>query len=118
ATIIRAITLDEVRLSNIWQAVRREVSVGLILGAVMAVAGYIRAIIWVFDTDPNVAFVVALTLPVVVIWAITVATIIPILADRFKIDPTVISGPMITTIVDATGLLIYFLLARVILTAI
>jgi len=118
ATIIRAITLDEVRLSNIWQAVRREVSVGLILGAVMAVAGYIRAIIWVFDTDPNVAFVVALTLPVVVVWAITVATIIPILADRIKIDPTVISGPMITTIVDATGLLIYFLLARAILTAI
>ena len=118
ATIIRAITLDEVRLGNMWQAVRREVAVAFILGSVMAVAGYLRAIVWVYDTDPNVAFVVAFTLPVVVVWAITVATIIPILADRFKIDPTVISGPMITTIVDATGLMIYFLLARGILDVI
>ncbi len=118
ATIIRAITLDEVRLGNMWQAVRREVAVAIILGSVMAVAGYLRAIFWVYDTDPKVAFVVALTLPVVVVWAITVATIIPILADRFKIDPTVISGPMITTIVDATGLMIYFLLARAILDVI
>ena len=113
ATIIRAITLDEVRLSNLMDAWRREVSVGLMLGLVMGAVGIIRALLW--HTGYEVALVVALTLPLVVIWSTTVATVIPILADRFHIDPTVISGPMIATIVDATGLMIYFLLAKFIL---
>jgi len=113
ATIIRAITLDEVRLSNVFQAVRKEVSVGLLLGFVMMGIGIVRAVTW--HIDLNIAFVVGLTLAAVVLWANTVATIVPILADRFKIDPTVISGPMITTVVDATGLLIYFSLAKLIL---
>ncbi len=116
ATIIRAITLDEVRLSNMWQAWRREVSTGFILGLVMGVVGIVRALLW--QTGIEVALVVALTLPAVVIWSNTVATIIPIVADRVRIDPTVISGPMITTIVDATGLLIYFSLAKLILDVI
>lgn len=113
ATIIRAITLDEVRLNNLWQTWRREVSVGLILGLAMGAVGIVRALLW--HTGMGVALVVALTLPVIVVWSTTVATVIPLLADRFKIDPTVISGPMIATIVDATGLLIYFSLAKVIL---
>ncbi len=113
ATIIRAITLDEVRLSNLAAAWRREVSVGLLLGLVMGAVGIMRALLW--HTGFEVALVVALTLPVIVIWSTTVATVIPVLADRFHIDPTVISGPMIATIVDATGLLIYFSLAKLIL---
>ena len=113
ATIIRAITLDEVRLSNLGAAWRREVSVGLLLGLVMGTVGIGRALLW--DTGFGVALVVALTLPIIVIWSTTVATVIPILADRFRIDPTVISGPMIATIVDASGLLIYFSLAKFIL---
>ncbi|WP_420644141.1 magnesium transporter [Candidatus Leptofilum sp.] len=113
ATIIRAITLDEVRLSNLGAAWRREVSVGLLLGVVMGAVGIVRALLW--QTGFEVALVVALTLPIIVIWSTTVATVIPILADRVRIDPTVISGPMIATIVDATGLLIYFSLAKLIL---
>ena len=113
ATIIRAITLDEVRLSNLFQAWRREVSVGLMLGLAMGLVGIVRALLW--HTGYEVALVVAITLPIIVIWSTSVATVIPILADRFRIDPAVISGPMITTIVDATGLLIYFSLAKLIL---
>jgi len=113
ATIIRAITLDEVRLSNITQALRREVSVGLVLGLAMTGVGVVRALTW--QTGWEIALVVGLTLAAVVIWATTVATLVPILADRFHIDPTVISGPMIATIVDATGLFIYFTLAKFIL---
>ena len=113
ATIIRAITLDEVRLSNLTAAWRREVTVGLLLGLAMGAVGIARALLW--HTGFEVAWVVALTLPIIVIWSTTVATLIPILADRFNIDPTVISGPMIATIVDATGLLIYFSLAKLIL---
>jgi len=113
ATIIRAITLDEVRLGNLWQAWRKEISVGLLLGVAMAGLGFVRAITW--GEGVKIALIVGLTLPLVVIWAITVATIVPTVADRFKIDPAVISGPMITTIVDTTGLLIYFQLATIIL---
>lgn len=113
ATIIRAITLDEVRLSNLATAWRREVSVGLLLGLVMGAVGIVRALLW--HTGFEVALVVALTLPIIVIWSTSVATVIPIVADRFHIDPTVISGPMIATIVDASGLLIYFSLAKWIL---
>ncbi|MCP4358411.1 MAG: magnesium transporter [Chloroflexi bacterium] len=110
ATIIRAITLDEVRLSSVTYAWRREVSVGFLLGLVMGIIGLVRALLW--GTGVDVAFVVALTLPAVVIWSTTIATIVPTIADRVNIDPAVISGPMISTIVDTTGLLIYFLLAK------
>lgn len=113
ATIIRAITLDEVRIGTLIPAVRREITVGLLLGVAMALLGFVRAVLW--HTGLEVALVVAITLPIVVVWANTMATLIPILADRLNIDPTVISGPMITTIVDTTGLLIYFLLAKSIL---
>jgi magnesium transporter len=113
ATIIRAITLGEVRLSTMWQALGREIGVAILLGLVMGVLGLVRALFW--DTGFEIALVVALTLPVVVIWACITATVVPILADQFNIDPAVISGPMITTIVDATGLLIYFRLAIYIL---
>jgi magnesium transporter len=113
ATIIRAITLDEVRLGNIFQAVRKEVSVGLLLGLTMMGIGIVRAVTW--GTGFDIAIVVGITLSAVVLWATMVATVVPILADKFKIDPTVISGPMITTVVDATGLLIYFSLAKIIL---
>lgn len=110
ATIIRALTLGEVRLSNIGQAWLREVTAGLLLGLAMGLVGFLRAVLW--QTGYEVALVVTLTLPIVVIWATTIATLVPILANHFKIDPTVISGPMISTIVDTTGLLIYFLLAK------
>ncbi|MCA9952911.1 MAG: magnesium transporter [Anaerolineales bacterium] len=113
ATIIRAITLDEVRLGNLWQAWRKEVSVGLLLGIAMAGLGFVRAVTW--GEGVKIGLIVGLTLPLVVIWAITVATIVPTVADRFRIDPAVISGPMITTIVDTTGLMIYFQLATIIL---
>lgn len=113
ATIIRAITLGEVRLNMLWKALGREVGVAILLGLVMGILGFARAILW--DTGYEVALVVALTLPIVVIWACITATVVPIVADKLSIDPAVISGPMITTIVDATGLLIYFTLAIYIL---
>jgi magnesium transporter len=73
----------------------------------------VRALL--FDSDPGVPLVLAITLLLVVIWANTVATLVPLITERLKIDPAVVSAPMITTIVDATGLLIYFSLASIIL---
>lgn len=113
ATIIRAITLDEVRITNLLYAWRREVAVAMTLGVVMGVCGL--GVAAILTGDLRVAWVVGLTLPLVVTWAVTIASIVPVVADHFNIDPTVISGPMITTIVDASALLMYFLLAKTLL---
>jgi magnesium transporter len=114
ATIIRAIAVGEVKLHDLGRALSRELIVGLFLGITIGIAGYIRA--QVFDADPGVGIVLALTLPLVIVWANTVATLVPLIAERLKIDPAVVSAPMITTILDATGLLIYFGIATSILT--
>ena len=108
-TIIRAMAIGELRFGDLWRALRREFAVGLIMGILLGAFGYLRA--YIFNVGPGVSLVLALTLPLVVIWSTVVATIVPILAEKFKIDPTVVSAPMITTIVDASGLLIYFSLA-------
>lgn len=113
ATVIRAIAVGEVRPADLVRTWYREVSVALILGFVLGIAGFVRA--QLFDAQIGVSIVLALTLPLVVIWANTVATLVPLVAERLKIDPAVVSAPMITTIVDATGLFIYFTLAAVIL---
>jgi magnesium transporter len=112
-TIVRAIALHEVRLRDLGRVLWRESSSGIVLGVLLAVIGFFRALTW--QTGPNIAFVVAATLAVVVLWSNLIAAVIPILAERFRIDPTVVSAPLITTIVDATGLAIYFGLAKWIL---
>jgi magnesium transporter len=116
ATIIRAITTGEVNFRDLGQAWLREVTIGLLLGLVMgAIALLITNFIW--KEGLEIALVIALTLPLVVMWSTTVGTIVPIIADRIHIDPAVISGPLITTIVDVTGLIIYYTLAGLILRA-
>ena len=112
-TVIRAIAVDEVRISDVGRAWRREVTVGLILGILLGLVGAVVGAI--LGGDATVGFVIGLTLPLVVVWSNTVATLVPIAAERLRIDPTVISAPMITTIVDSTALLIYFSIARLIL---
>ncbi|MDX1688710.1 MAG: magnesium transporter [Candidatus Promineifilaceae bacterium] len=115
-TVIRAIAVDEVRTSDIGRAWRREVIVGLILGLILGLVGAAigLGVAALEGASVKVGLVIGLTLPLVVIWANTVATVVPIVAERLNIDPTVISAPMITTIVDATALLIYFSIARMI----
>jgi magnesium transporter len=105
--------VNEVRLSDFGRAWLREASVAVILGLILGVAGYIRALI--FNAEAGVAIILALTLPLVVIWSNTVATLVPLLAERFKIDPAVVSTPMITTIVDASGIFMYLFLAQLII---
>lgn len=115
ATIIRAITLGEVRIATLGKALVREVTVGLFLGLFMGVMGFGLAFFW--GVGWQIALVVALTLPVVVMCATTIATLVPTMANRFNIDPTIISGPMISTVVDTAGLAIYFSLARLLIDA-
>jgi len=112
-TIVRALALGEVRLRDVMRVVWRESAVGLMLGLLLGAVGFFRALTW--HTGVNIALVVSLTLLVVVVWSNLVAAVVPILAERLKIDPSVVSAPLITSVVDATGLLIYFSLAKFLL---
>lgn len=113
ATIIRALALGEVRFREAFRVMSRETIVGLSIGLVLGAIAFWRAILW--DTGPAIALVVALSLPFITIWASLIGALIPLTADRLGIDPAVISGPLIATLVDATGLAIYFTIATLVL---
>jgi magnesium transporter len=74
---------------------------------------FIRAITW--EDDLGLAFTVSFSILAIVIWANMMGAVLPLLVARLKMDPTVVSGPVMSTLVDATGLFIYFSIARLIL---
>jgi magnesium transporter len=83
--------------------------VGLMVGAV----AFGQALLW--KAPLELAFTVSVTMFAICLWSTTVGSIIPIAAQRLGVDPAVLSAPLITTLVDATGLIIYFTIAKVIL---
>jgi len=85
----------------------------MLLGVAMAVIGFGRALLW--GTGQNVALAVSAALLMVVTWANIMGSVLPLLATRLRIDPAIVSGPFMSTLVDATGLLIYLSVAKVIL---
>jgi magnesium transporter len=111
--IVRAMALGEVTLRDVAWIVFKEVRVGLLMGAVMAVVAFGRASILGVGVD--VGLVVAVTILAICIWSATVAAVLPLALRRLRIDPAVVSAPLITTLVDGTGLVIYFQIARVLL---
>lgn len=113
ATVIRALALREVHFRDILRVWWREVIAGVLLGLLIGVVGFIRALIW--GVSPELAITVSVTIAVICVWATTVAALIPIAASAMKIDPTLISGPLMATLIDGTGLIIYFSLAALIL---
>ncbi len=115
STIIRALALGEVRVRDILRVIRREVSAGLLLGILLGTIAFFRALLWGVDYD--LALCVAVTILVVCTWANAVGAAIPLAAQRFGIDPTVISAPLITTLVDASGLFIYFTVAKLMIAS-
>ena len=109
-TLVRAIGVGEVRLRDVGRVLTKEVAVGLILGAIMAIVAYGRAEL--LGTGAKVALVVSLTIASICIWSATVAAVLPLLLRKLRIDPAVVSAPLITTLVDGTGLMIYFTIAK------
>ncbi|MFB4194837.1 magnesium transporter [Streptomyces carpaticus] len=109
---VRALAVGEVRVSDLLKVIWRECRTGLLLGSMLAVVGLLVGSLFV---GWDVAAVIALTLVVICAWASTVGGTMPLLAKRLRIDPAVVSAPMVTTLVDATGLVIYFSIAKVIL---
>jgi magnesium transporter len=110
STIIRSLALKEIDPRQWLPVVAREAVTGLILGIVLGALGGLRALMW-NPNDLQLALTVGLTVAVICTWANTVAAFIPMFAQRAGLDATVLSAPMITTLVDATGLLIYFSIA-------
>ena len=115
STIIRALALGEVRVRDVLRVIRREVTAGLLLGILLGTIAFFRALLWGVNYD--LAACVAVTILVVCTWANAVGATIPLVAQRIGIDPTVISAPLITTLVDASGLFIYFSVAKLTIAA-
>lgn len=113
STIIRALAVGDIDLRDVLRAFWHELRTGLLLGIAMACIAYMRALTW--GASPALALTVSLAIFTIVIWANGLGSLLPLLAARLRIDPTVVSGPVMSTLVDATGLFIYFTIARVIL---
>jgi magnesium transporter len=111
-TVVRALAVGEVRFDDLPRVVFREFRVGLMLG--LGLGGIALVPVWLLF-EPRMGFVVALSVASICTYASTVGSLLPILAGRFGLDPAVLSAPSITTIVDASGLVIYFLIAKAIL---
>jgi magnesium transporter len=110
--VIRAMAVGEVRFSDLPFVVWREARVGVVLGVMLAVAGFVPVAL-LYDTD--IALIVSITLVTICSWATLAGSVLPMLAKRVGVDPAVVSAPLITTLVDATGLIIYFLVAQAVL---
>lgn len=111
-TIVRAMAMDDVRISDFLRVAARESAVGAQMGAALAAVAYL--IVWATFSS-RMAAVVALTLIAICTLAALVGSLMPLLARAVGVDPAVISAPLVTTVVDATGLLIYFLVAITVL---
>lgn len=113
STIIRALAVGDIDLGDALRALWHELRVGVALGLGMAVVAYIRALTW--GSSPELALTVAAAIFTIVVWANGLGAVLPLVATRLGIDPTVLSAPVMSTLVDATGLFIYFSIARLIL---
>jgi magnesium transporter len=106
------LAVGEIRKGDLLPVIWREWRVGLVLGGLLAIVGVgIGTVI----VGGRIALVVGISLVLVCAWAATVGATMPLLAKRLRIDPAVVSAPLVTTLVDATGLIIYFLTAKVVL---
>jgi magnesium transporter len=112
--IVRAMAIGEITLRDIGWIVFKELRVGLILGVAMGVIGFAQAAF--LGVGQEIGLVVALTLVAISAWSATVAAALPLILRWLRVDPAVVSAPFITTLVDGTGLIIYFEIARAVLS--
>ena len=125
--VIRALVLGQVRGRNWFRVLRRELATGLMLGTILAIIGFARITVWHFlfrDAagvgmyGPHfelVALTVALSLIGVVMWGTLSGSMLPLLLRQLKMDPASASAPFVATLVDVTGLVIFFTVASRIL---
>ncbi len=112
-TIIRALALGEVRPAEGLRVLARELLTGTLLGVMLGLIGF--GYIWMLHGSWGFAAVIGLATLFICMWANTVGTAVPFLARRLGIDPAVVSAPLISTLVDATGLIIFYSIAILLL---
>ncbi len=121
--IIRAMAVKELTFRDWWFVMRREILSGLTLGIILGAIGFLRISVWQelhwFDYGEHwllVAITIFFSLIGIVMWGTLSGSMIPMLLKRFKIDPATASAPFVATLVDVTGLVIYFSIAAIILS--
>ena len=120
-TVIRALSLDELELSDIWSVIWKELRTSILCGVALAAVCFVK--IWLIDhllmgnedITLMINLVVCLALAATVVFAKVVGGTLPLIAKAMKMDPAVMASPFITTIVDAVSLLLYFVFASTIL---
>ena len=120
--VIRAMALGEVRVRDWWHVIRRELATGLGLGVILASIGLLRILIWqgLFHSYGEhyvlIGLTVALSLIGVVLWGSIVGSLLPFILRALGFDPASASAPFVATLVDVTGLVIYFTVAALVLS--
>ena len=120
--IIRAMALKELTLKDWWFVMRREILSGLTLGLILGTIGFIRISVWQnfhwYDYGEHwllIAITIFLSLIGIVMWGTLSGSMIPMVLKKCKLDPATSSAPLVATLVDVTGLIIYFTIAAAIL---
>lgn len=113
STIIRALAVGDVDGRDALHIWLHELGIGAVMGSTMGLVAFILAWLWVGQLP--IAMTVALSIFGIVIWSTSAGSLLPLIANKLNIDPTVVSAPAMSTIVDATGLIIYFNIARLVL---
>jgi len=108
--IIRALALGDLTLDRWWTVLKKELRVGIFLGLTLGGILCLFGFLWV--DGPAIGLIIGLAMILVVLWADLVGSLLPIILFKLRLDPAVVSSPLITTLVDATGLVIYFLIAK------
>ncbi|HUH53225.1 MAG TPA: magnesium transporter [Microbacteriaceae bacterium] len=112
-TVTRALALEDVHANDILRVLTRELRAGFLLGLLLGGLGLlVTGLVYSFD----IGLVIGLTLLAICTFAATIGGIMPLVAKMIKVDPAVFSNPFITTFVDATGLILYFLIAKAVLS--
>jgi magnesium transporter len=120
--VIRAMAMEEVRLRDWWRVLRREVVIGLLLGLALGAIGLVRVVLLpgsqeaFGDEFVLIGVTVSLSLVWIVMWGATAGAMLPFALRRFGFDPASASAPFVATLVDVTGLVIYFSVATVVLS--
>ncbi|RKS97559.1 magnesium transporter [Chryseobacterium defluvii] len=121
--IIRAMALQEIGLKDWWYVMKKEIFTGLFLGGVLGIIGFLRIMIWhktgLFDYGmywPFVGLSVGVSLVMIVLWGTLSGSMVPFILKKLNLDPATSSAPFVATLVDVTGLIIYFSVAGLFLT--
>jgi magnesium transporter len=120
--IIRAMAVKELSVKDWWYVMRREILSGVSPGAILGSLGFIRIMLWQQLHWYNygvhavlMATTIFFSLTGIVLWGTLSGSMIPTLLKRLKLDPATLSAPFVATLVDVTGLIIYFSIAAIIL---